>query len=131
MKTPTMILFFLFSNFIIVSCGSDDDDSGSSVQQQEEEGKNLFSVWRTSNLTLDFRGYTFGQQAPFILRTASSVICTCSIEFQGIQQQGNIEIRDCVGAVSSCIDLIDSLNYVKSPDSLEICDSTNDCSTFR
>ena len=133
MNKSIFLLTLLISSFVLISCGSDDDDNGSSREEQEE-GKNLFSVWRPatnsdSNLTLDFRTYRFNQRAPFVLRTADTLLCSCAIEFEGNQSAGEINISDCTG-VQSCLDFIDTYSYDKDPNSLEICDSRNDCDDF-
>lgn len=79
MKKMSFIFALMFSGLLAVSCGSDDDDNGSVVDRQDREeavGKNLFSVWRDTSdtaLTLDFRDYTFNEEAPFFFRTSQAI----------------------------------------------------------
>lgn len=134
MKRSTLLLTLMISSLTLISCGSDDDDNGSSRQEQEE-GKNLFSVWRPasnsdSNLILDFRSYNFNQRAPFVLRTSDTILCSCAIEFEGNQSAGEFLISDCTG-IPTCLDFIDTYRYDKNPNTLEICDSRNDCDDFQ
>jgi len=135
MKKMSFIFALMFSGLLAVSCGSDDDNNGSVVDRQDREeavGKNLFSVWRDTSdtaLTLDFRDYTFNEEAPFFFRTSQAILCSCSIEFNGSQRSGDILLSDCTG-IDACLDVIDTYSYEKSENTLIICDSRRSCDTF-